>query len=171
MARFVRTRGHGSADAEDIIAATFEVAWKRMDKVPDGREALPWLLGIARNHSRNAQRKSKREAAFVNALSTVTVPWAEMPFEDRAEGAEVMAALARLRPRDRELILLIAWDELTPAEAGQVLGLRPVTARSRLHRARQRLSALLKESEAPASRSHADSSPTSGSPQEDGRAE
>ena len=170
VARFVRTRGHGPADAEDIIAATFEVAWKGMDKVPEGREALPWLLGIARNVSRNARRKSKREAAFVNELSTVTVPWTEMPIEDRAASAEVMAALAKLKPLDRDLILLIAWDELTPAEAGQVLGLRPVTARSRLHRARQRMSALLNESEVSASRSRADSSPGSVRSQEDGRA-
>ncbi|HEY3773541.1 MAG TPA: RNA polymerase sigma factor [Solirubrobacteraceae bacterium] len=170
VARFVHTRGHGSADAEDIIAATFEVAWKRMDKVPEGRDALPWLLGIARNLSRNAQRKSKREAAFVSQLSTVTVPWSEMPIEDRAASDEVMAALAQLRAVDRDLILLVAWDELTPAEAGQVLGLRPVTARSRLHRARQRMSALLKESDASDSRSRADSSPASVSPQEDGRA-
>ena len=170
VARFVRTRGHGSSDAEDIIAATFEVAWKRMDKLPEGREALPWLLGIARNLSRNAQRKSKREASFVNELSAVTVPWTEMPIEDRAASAEVMAALAQLPPLDRDLILLVAWDELSPAEAGQVLGLRPVTARSRLHRARRRMTALLKESDAPASRSAADSSPRSVSPQEDSRA-
>ena len=70
-----------------------------------------------------------------------------MPIEDRAASAEVMGALAQLKPVDRDLILLVAWDELTPSEAGQVLGLRPVTARSRLHRARQRLSALLQESD------------------------
>jgi len=170
VARFVRTRGHGSADAEDIIAGTFEVAWRRMDKLPEGREALPWLLGVARNLSRNARRKSQREASFVNELSTTTVPWSELPIEDRAASAEVMAALAQLKPVDRDLILLVAWDELTPSEAGQVLGLRAVTARSRLHRARQRMSALLKESEASAPGSPPDSSSTSVSPQEDGRA-
>jgi RNA polymerase sigma-70 factor, ECF subfamily len=161
VARFVRTRGHGPADADDLIAGTFEVAWRQMDKVPEGREALPWLLGIARNLSRNARRKSRREASFVGELSTVTVPWAEMPIEDRAASAEVMGALVRLKPVDRDLILLVAWDELTPSEAGQVLGLRPVTARSRLHRARQRLSALLAESGALASGTPPASSPTS----------
>ena len=170
VARFVRTRGHGSADADDLIAGAFEVAWRQMDKVPEGREALPWLLGIARNLSRNARRKSQREASFVNALSTVTVPWAEMPIEDRAASAEVMGALGQLKPVDRDLILLVAWDELTPSEAGQVLGLRPVTARSRLHRARQRMSALLEESGALASGTPAASSPTSVSPQKDSHA-
>jgi RNA polymerase sigma-70 factor, ECF subfamily len=169
VARFVRMRGHGSGDADDLIAGAFEVAWRQMDKVPEGREALPWLLGIARNLSRNARRKSRREAAFVNELSTVTVPWAEMPIEDRAASAEVMGALGRLKPVDRDLILLVAWDELSPSEAGQVLGLRPVTARSRLHRARQRLSALLTESTASASGTPPASSPTSEPYQEDSR--
>jgi RNA polymerase sigma-70 factor, ECF subfamily len=170
VARFVRTRGHGSAEAEDILAATFEVAWKQMHKLPEGRGALPWLLATARNVSRNAQRKSKREASFVGELSAVTMPWTEMPIENRAASAAVVSALAQLGPLDREIILLVAWDELTPAEAGEVLGLRPVTARSRLHRARQRISALLQESEPPASRSHADPPARSVCPQEDGRA-
>jgi RNA polymerase sigma-70 factor, ECF subfamily len=148
VARFVRMRGHGPADADDIIAGTFEVAWRKMEKVPEGREAVPWLLGVARNLSRNARRKSRREASFIEELSAVTVPWSEMPIEDRAASEEVMSALAQLKPLDRDLILLVAWDQLTPSEAGQVLGLRAVTARSRLHRARQRLSALLTQSRA-----------------------
>jgi RNA polymerase sigma-70 factor, ECF subfamily len=171
VARFVRMRGHGPGDADDLVAGTFEVAWRQMDRVPEGREALPWLLGVARNLSRNARRKSRREVSFVNELSTVTVtvPWAEMAIEDRAASAEVMGALAQLKPVDRDLILLVAWDELSPSEAGQVLGLRPVTARSRLHRARQRLSALLAESTASASGTPPMSSPTSEPNQEENR--
>jgi RNA polymerase sigma-70 factor (ECF subfamily) len=149
VARFLRTRGHDPADADDLIAGTFEVVWRNMEKVPPGREALPWLLGIARNLSRNARRKSQREASFVNDLTATTLPWDELPIQDREESAVVLAALAQLRPADRDLILLVAWDELTPAQAAQVLGLRPVTARSRLHRARQRLRALLQESPVP----------------------
>ena len=44
-----------------LIAATFEVAWRRRDAVPDGEEALPWLLSTARNFARNADRKAHRE--------------------------------------------------------------------------------------------------------------
>lgn len=151
VARYLRTRGHTAADADDLIAGTFEVAWRQMDKLPPGREALPWLLAVARNLSRNHRRKSQREASFLNGVGPVTLPWAAMQIEDRAASAEVMAALAQLKPVDRDLVLLVAWDELSPSEAGQVLGLRPVTARSRLHRARQRLSALLEGSTASAS--------------------
>jgi RNA polymerase sigma factor (sigma-70 family) len=167
VARFLRTRRHEPADADDLIAGVFEVVWRQMDKVPEGREALPWLLGIARNLSRNARRKSQREASFVNELSATTLPWDEMPVEDRAASAEVMGALAQLKPVDRDLILLVAWDELTPTEAGQVLGLRPVTARSRLHRARQRLRGLLQESAAPSAGAPQTSSRCGVSSQED----
>ena len=61
VARYVLSRGHQAADADDLIAATFEVAWRRLEKMPAGREALAWLLTVARNHSRNARRRSARE--------------------------------------------------------------------------------------------------------------
>jgi len=170
VARFLRTQDHGSSEAEDVIAATFKIARKRIDNLPEGRAALPWLLGVARNLSRNVERKANREALFVNELSAVMLPWTEMPIEDREASAEVMAALAQLGPLDRDLILLVVRDELTPAEAGQLLGLRPVTARSRLHRARGRMRDLLTRPGASASRSRANVSPRCRSPQEDGRA-
>lgn len=169
VARYLRTRGHASADADDLIAGTFEVAWQKIDRVPEGRDALPWLLGVARNLSRNARRKTQREASFLSELSAVTVASAEIPIVDRARTAEIMSALVQLRPLDRDLILLVAWDELTPSEAGQVLGLRAVTARSRLHRARQRLRALLEVSAAHAADTPPPSLPTSVSPLEGGR--
>ncbi|HXO07260.1 MAG TPA: sigma factor-like helix-turn-helix DNA-binding protein [Solirubrobacteraceae bacterium] len=52
---------------------------------------------------------------------------------------EIRRALDALSANDRELLLLVAWDGLSPAQAGSVLGLTPAAARSRLHRARRRL--------------------------------
>jgi RNA polymerase sigma factor (sigma-70 family) len=143
VARYVLARGYQSADADDLIAATFEVAWRRLDGVPPGREAVPWLLTVARNLSRNAYRKTQRDLAVLDRLaSRDPVPTGTIG-NDRPDWTKVRAALGSLKPVDRDLILLVAWDELTPSEAGEVLGLRPVTARSRLHRARQRLAQLL----------------------------
>ncbi|HEX5608852.1 MAG TPA: sigma factor-like helix-turn-helix DNA-binding protein [Solirubrobacterales bacterium] len=51
----------------------------------------------------------------------------------------VMEALGRLKARDREVLMLAAWEELEPAQIGEVLGLSAVAVRSRLHRARRRL--------------------------------
>jgi RNA polymerase sigma-70 factor (ECF subfamily) len=63
--------------------------------------------------------------------------------EHRAETRRVHEALGRLSADDRELVTLIAWEGLTPAEAATVLGLSSGTARVRLHRARTRLRAAL----------------------------
>jgi DNA-directed RNA polymerase specialized sigma24 family protein len=79
--------------------------------------------------------------------------YGEMPFQRREQFAETMQALAQPGPLDRDLILLVAWDELRPSDAGRLLGLRPNAARTRLHRARRRLGALL-EGETPASPPH-----------------
>ena len=143
VARYLLARGYQASDADDLIAETFEVAWRRRDVVPDGRDAVPWLLAVARNLSRNAHRRSRRELAFLEELARTASGSADLPVEPRAELALVMRALGELSTLDRDLILLVAWDELTPTEAGQVLGLRAVTARSRLHRARLRLRACL----------------------------
>ena len=143
VARYVLARGYQAADADDLIAATFEVAWRRLDAVPADREAVAWLLTVARNLSRNAYRKSQRELAVLDRLASSEPVWTGPTGDDRSASNQVRAALGSLKPLDRDLTLLVAWDELTPSEAGEVLGLRPVTARSRLHRARQRLALLL----------------------------
>jgi RNA polymerase sigma factor (sigma-70 family) len=141
--RYLLSRGHQSADADDLVAATFEVTWRQLDRVPSGREAMPWLLAVARNLSRNTQRKARRELTLLSDLSRAPRTGPDQEVLRLAEAPRVLQALAELKALDRELLLLVAWHELTPTEAGEVLGLRAGTARSRLHRARQRLSALL----------------------------
>jgi RNA polymerase sigma factor (sigma-70 family) len=143
VARYVLARGFRVADPDDLIGATFEVAWRRLDKVPAGDAALPWLLTVARNLARNEERKFRREQSFQHDLASTVGAAGDTNAQGRADWEAVRIALEQLRPADRELILLVAWDELSPSEAGRVLGLRPITARSRLHRARQRLAALL----------------------------
>jgi RNA polymerase sigma factor (sigma-70 family) len=145
VARYVLARGFQAADADDLIAATFEVAWRRLDAVPAGEDAVPWLLATARNLARNAERKARSERSLQDRLANTTLSWTEVSSDGRAEWEGVRHALGQLRSVDRDLVLLVVWDGLSPADAGRVLGLRPVTARSRLHRARQRLAALLEE--------------------------
>jgi RNA polymerase sigma-70 factor (ECF subfamily) len=123
-----------SADAaDDVVANTFVVAWRRLDDVPE--DALPWLLAVARNVIATQRRGSMRRGALHARLQG-----AEPRGEAAAEsGGHVAAALARLAERDREAITLIAWDGLRPAEAAAVLGQSAATFRVRLHRARRRL--------------------------------
>lgn len=134
VTRYVRRRA-GSSAVDDVVAETFLVAWRRLDRVPE--DALPWLLGVARRTLSTQTRSARRQSALAAKLATAADPSPEAATAE-LDGA-VEAALARLRPLDREAITLIAWEELTPAQAAVVLGQTRVAFRVRLHRARRRL--------------------------------
>lgn len=138
VARYARHRGLSGEDAEDLVAATYEVAWRRLDAVPGGDQTLPWLLTVALNQFRNQHRRLVRERALLERLPAPASasPPPELP---GVSWRDIRRALDALAANDRELLLLVAWDGLSPAQAGSVLGLTPVAARSRLHRARRRL--------------------------------
>ena len=136
--RYCLRRVAAPEDAADALAETFLVAWRQLDAVPRGTEARYWLLAVARRVVANARRGELRRDQLADRLrdhvrtraGATTTP----------SGADdVRAALARLGDDDRELLTLVAWEELTPTEAGRVLGISAGTARVRLHRARSRL--------------------------------
>ena len=134
--RYVFHRGLWGADAEDLVAATFEVAWRRLDDVPaDG--ALPWLFTVAHNHWRNHLRRERRRGDLLHRLP-LPVPQAA-PEPPDVELAAIVQALRSLSDDDREVLVLVAWDGLTPQEASVVLGCSGTALRSRLRRARNRL--------------------------------
>ena len=126
-------------DAADVLAETFLVAWRRSADIPPGAEARLWLYGVARRTLANRRRGELRRARLNERLRAELVDaigeWA--PPDDGS--GEAIAALGRLDPRDRELLRLTVWEELSPRQAATVLGLSAVAARSRLHRARRRL--------------------------------
>jgi RNA polymerase sigma factor (sigma-70 family) len=130
------------ADAADVVAETFLVAWRRLDAMPAGEAERPWLLGVARRVLANQRRGSVRRHELARRLAgELTV---QLPAEQTsAERDVVHEALSRLSEQDREVILLSAWDGLTPTQIAGVVGLRAVTVRSRLLRARRRLRAHL----------------------------
>ena len=137
---YVHRRGVTHGRADDVVADTFLVAWRRLDEVPR-HDPLPWLLAVARNLWRNERRRQARHGEFVRRLATIPpspAPAAEDPAVAAEDGA-VFAALATLPEPDRELLLLVAWEGLTVAGAARVLGCSPGAARVRLHRARGRL--------------------------------
>lgn len=122
-------------DAADLLADVYLVAWRRIDEVPHGDGARMWLYGVARRALANHRRGDRRRAALASelaaALRSVRPP--------QNDDGRLAAALATLDETDRELIMLSAWDGLTSAEIGEVLGIRAATVRVRLHRARRRL--------------------------------
>jgi RNA polymerase sigma-70 factor (ECF subfamily) len=130
-------RRRGSRDADGIAAEAMSIAWRRLADVPRD-DPLPWLYATARNLLLAERRAASR-----------TVPGAPEPSVPAPELDEVDPQLDRalrsLCPADRESLLLVAWEDLTPAQAARALGIQPATFRVRLLRARRRLRAALEE--------------------------
>lgn len=139
--RYLHHRGVTDGRADDLASETFLVAWRRLDDVPTD-DTLPWLLGVARNLHLNLRRGDRRARAFVHRLPP---PEPAPPPTEPTDTTAVRDALGALASHDQELLTLVAWDGLSAAQVGQVLGCSPGTARVRLHRARQRLAEQLRK--------------------------
>lgn len=137
------SRRVGGDAADEIAAETFLVAWRRFDALPS--MPLPWLYGVARNVLLRHHDAAHREALVRQAAER------ERPgaMADDTEAAAVWDAWNRLRPADREVLALIAWEELTVAEAARVLGCPAPQFSVRLFRARRRLERMLAAQDAP----------------------
>lgn len=140
-------RRHSRA-AQDIVADTFLVAWRRLDQVPDD-DPLPWLLAVARRVTANHQRGDARRTALLMRLGGLAREAAPDPAEI-AGGPGFRAAFATLKPREREVICLAAWEGLRPEQLARVLDCSPNAAAVRLHRARAKLKDALTAHEQPA---------------------
>ncbi len=127
-------------DAADVVADTFLVAWRRLGEVPCGPRARLWLFGVARRAVANQRRGELRRQRLAEEIrEELRRRLADLRYDQGAERAATMDALARLEEKDREVLLLAGWEELEPREIAVVLGISTIAARSRLHRARRRL--------------------------------
>lgn len=129
----------GRHEADDVVAETFAVAWRRLPAVP--ADELPWLYGVARRTIANQRRGNRRRAALLDRVRR-EAPIGDQPSEiaDRvAERAGVAAALGRLSERDREALRLVVWEGLDTGRAAQAAGCSSGAFAVRLHRARRRL--------------------------------
>jgi len=131
-------------DAADVVAETFLVAWRRLDEIPEGREALLWLYGTARRVLANVHRAQGRRSRLVERLGReiAALPALAGPAPTE-EIRAVLRALGELREEDREVLRLAVWEELSHREISQVLECSANAAEIRLHRARRRLAARL----------------------------
>ena len=130
--------------ADDVTAETFLVCWRRLDAVP--REPLPWLLGVARNIRLNQRRGEARRARLEGRLRTEPAA-VDDPAAALGERDAVHAALRKLDERDREVLLLTAWERLSRDDIAAVLGCTRANVAVRLLRARRRLERELRAAE------------------------
>ena len=137
----------GRARADDLASQTFVVAFERRASFrPDVADARPWLLGIATHLLMNDRRSEKRSLETVMRVATRREP-SYTDQEPRELDAEVAMALAGLDSDMRDVLLLVAWGELSYEEVAGALGIPVGTVRSRLSRARAHIRAQLQSQE------------------------
>jgi RNA polymerase sigma-70 factor, ECF subfamily len=140
---YAQRRVPDAADAADLVAETFLVAWRRIGEVPRGGEARLWLYGVARLTLSNQRRGEQRRARLTERLRSELTAAALSTSPVEIQSTPVVQALAALEEGDRETLLLAGWEELGPRAIARVLGISTIAARSRLHRARRRLRAAI----------------------------
>jgi RNA polymerase sigma factor (sigma-70 family) len=138
-----------AADAEEAAQDAFVKAHAALGRFRAGAPWRPWLLTIVANEARNRRRSAGRRdqlavraAAAEPSLVSASAESAVL-LADRREALH--GALARLEDRDRQVVFLRFFLDLTEAETAAALGCRPGTVKSRLHRALERLRAHLED--------------------------
>jgi RNA polymerase sigma-70 factor (ECF subfamily) len=131
----------GNDLAQEIVAETFLVAWRRLDDIPG--VAVPWLFRVALYEIANLRRRQAKAVRLHDALREGGAGSAtEDEADDVTELARAVAlAFAHLKARDQEILRLAAWEQLSSSEGAAVLQCSVPAYRMRLHRARIRLAA------------------------------
>jgi len=130
-------------DAADLLGETMLQAWRRVDRLPDNPERQRmWLFTIAANVLANGRRTFRRRRALTDRLRQTLRPTSA---PDPAEHSEVRDAVMHLHRAQQELVMLIHWDGFGIADAAEILGLNPSTARNHYATARKALKDALAE--------------------------
>ena len=131
-----------STRADDAVAEVFLTAWRKIDAVPEGGDALLWLYAVAHkviSHHRRSSRRRNRLEMKLNSIGVGPLP----PIDDlvvrRDDAERALLAASRLREKDQEVLRLAIWEELSHAEIAEVIGSTPGAVKQRLFRARQAL--------------------------------
>ncbi|GAA0248257.1 RNA polymerase sigma factor [Cryptosporangium japonicum] len=131
--------------ADDATSAAFVAAWRARGSVALVHDsALPWLLTVATNTVRNEYRSRRRRAALLERLPP-PVPAPDHAddvaerLDDEHRMAELLAAAEELPRAEREALALCVWSDVSYADAAAVLGIAEVSVRSRVSRAKARL--------------------------------
>lgn len=140
VSRYLAYRVHAN-DVEDLASKIFEIAWQKRQSCPEGKE-LPWLYKIAGFVVSNHRRKV---TAISLALfdTDATAPSAEdLVIADLS----IKRAWSALSAKDRSILALAAFEQLTVPDIALALGITPNATSIKLHRARKNFETALKDS-------------------------
>jgi RNA polymerase sigma-70 factor (ECF subfamily) len=131
-------------DVADIVAEVFTTAWRRLADIPPPPGDRFWLFGTARRVIARRHRSASRLRNLVARLAASGRADAHLPIRAEDPARErLLAALAWLKPGEREALLLVHWEQLTYAEAAEALGCSVNAVGIRVHKAKARLRQLL----------------------------
>ena len=139
---YARRRTYSFDDADDVAAATFAVAWRRLDDLVGADEPLAWLYGVAYRTVLSQRRSVKRTTKLAEkaaAQYSDPVESIESTVETRDQLVRAREAAETLSENDQEILRLVGWEERSHAEIAEILGISRVLVRTRLLRARRRL--------------------------------
>jgi RNA polymerase sigma-70 factor, ECF subfamily len=144
---YVRRRT-GPEAAEDIVAEVYCTAWRHLNSAPE--QPLPWLYRIAWHAIGNQRRGVARRQRLQERVQAMAGSVRSADHADEIADREALAvAFGALTEPDREVLRLISWEGLQPADAARVLGCSSTALRVRLHRARRRLADLIQDTTIP----------------------
>jgi RNA polymerase sigma-70 factor (ECF subfamily) len=143
IAAFALRRSASAHDAEEVVAETFLIAWRRSHELRG--DPLPWLYGVARRVLAGRARKAGRSPLELRLDL-------EAPLDTSLDRAELVAAVLRLPAHERDALLLTVWEGLDQRACAQALGCSRVAVALRLRRARARLRLALDGDGAPVPR-------------------
>jgi RNA polymerase sigma factor (sigma-70 family) len=133
---YVASLLHDGPAAEEVTATAFERAYRKRHRFdPERGEPRAWLFGIARNAALDELRRRGRQAELTAEPADLDAPSVDSGAERSEQRLALRAGLARLAPRERELIALKFFAGLGNAEIAQVVGVSESNAGTRLHRA------------------------------------
>lgn len=133
-------------DARDAAADVFTVAWRRLDQMPGGTGTRPWLYGVAAHVLANQRRGNRRRRDLRARLDGVS-PATQVGPASVAADAELAVALNKLRPTDREILLLNAWEGLPASQIALRFRISLEAVEKRLTRAKARLASTLEQTD------------------------
>jgi RNA polymerase sigma-70 factor (ECF subfamily) len=147
LRRYARALTRSPDAADDLVQDCLERAWRKFDRWEPGTDLRAWLFTLMHNVFVNGVRRRRIE----------TEPMTDSDFEDRRQPGpdrgvalrDLEAAVSRLPPEQREVLLLVCLEEMTYEQVAVVLGVPVGTVMSRLHRARKRVRELLQDEQRP----------------------
>ncbi|WP_130348375.1 RNA polymerase sigma factor [Herbihabitans rhizosphaerae] len=150
--RFVGRR-LAEPEVDDAVADVFAVVWRRLDEL--GSTPLPWLYGVARNVLANQYRSARRARDLLEHARATSSRDADPDHAaDVANRLAAAAAFDQLSEADQEVLRLVAWENLSSTQVGEVLGCARTTASMRVSRARRRLLRAMDQPEQPSGGPH-----------------